>query len=335
MIEFICREFGAGRLVWGSAMPSCDPSVPVMRLNYSLISEEDLARIAGENLIEMFAWNENFASVADDVVFPEPTDALHRAARERADLSGEAFYDSHGHVGMNDRNHSVSWDADESIREMDRCGIRMCCVFPAVFDGDMEDANEIVFRAVADHPDRYVGFSFINVNRSEAEIRSEILRGIANGMKGIKMLSSMHRYPDGGPSIELACELAHEHGLFILNHTWGPAPVLERLVRTYPNALFITGHSTLGFGEIVKSCSNVYICSCPFHGWNATESHVRTYGADRILFGSDLQDLPVAWGLAPIFYAKISEDAKRKILGENLKKLFLERGIIAESVVSA
>jgi predicted TIM-barrel fold metal-dependent hydrolase len=45
------------------------------------------------------------------------------------------------------------------------------------------------------------------------------------------------------------------------------------------------------------------------------------YGADRILFGSDLTDLPIAWGLAQVMYAKIPESDKRKILGENLKAL--------------
>ena len=44
-------------------------------------------------------------------------------------------------------------------------------------------------------------------------------------------------------------------------------------------------------------------------------------GADRLLFGSDLMDLPIAWGLGPILYARISEADKRKILGGNLRRL--------------
>lgn len=328
MIEFICREFGAERLVWGSRLPYNNPSVPVMRLNYALIEDVELAQIAGGNLYDLFRWNPNFKPAAGVVEFPEPIDDLHRAARERADLSGEGFYDCHGHVNLIGRNHSVSWGAEGSIKEMDRCGVKLCCIFSSIADGEMTLANEHTFKAVADHPDRYAGFTFINVNRSAEEIEAEILRGIDNGMIGIKMLSSMHRYPHGGPNIELACRLAHEHKLFFLNHSWGPSEVLERLVSSYPNALFITGHTSLDYGEQVEKYPNLYICSCPFLTYGSVEEHVKVYGAERILFGSDLQDLPIAWGMAPIFYARISEPDKRLIMGENLKRLLAERGLL-------
>jgi predicted TIM-barrel fold metal-dependent hydrolase len=57
---------------------------------------------------------------------------------------------------------------------------------------------------------------------------------------------------------------------------------------------------------------------------------VELYGADRILFGSDLMDLPIAWGMGQIMYARISEADKRKILGENLKRLMERYGIHAQ-----
>ena len=63
--------------------------------------------------------------------------------------------------------------------------------------------------------------------------------------------------------------------------------------------------------------------------WGATEQYVARYGADRLLFGSDLTDLPIAWGLAPIFSAKISEREKRLILGGNIERLleqYITRG---------
>ena len=37
--------------------------------------------------------------------------------------------------------------------------------------------------------------------------------------------------------------------------------------------------------------------------------------------------LPIAWGLAPIMYARIPEEDKRKILGGNLARLMQEYGI--------
>ena len=46
--------------------------------------------------------------------------------------------------------------------------------------------------------------------------------------------------------------------------------------------------------------------------------------ARRLVFGSDLEDLPIAWGLGPILFARLSPDEKRMILGDNLKRI-LER----------
>jgi len=48
---------------------------------------------------------------------------------------------------------------------------------------------------------------------------------------------------------------------------------------------------------------------------------VQTVGADRFLFGSDLSDLPISWGIGPVLTARIPEAQKRKILGGNLKEL--------------
>ena len=100
----------------------------------------------------------------------------------------------------------------------------------------------------------------------------------------------------------------------------GPEQI-GRLCTTYPDACFIAGHSAGNYAEVTQSVSNLFICTCPFLRWGQTEDYVGLYGADRILFGSDLTDLPIAWGLAQIMYAEISEEDKRKILGGNLEQL--------------
>jgi len=66
---------------------------------------------------------------------------------------------------------------------------------------------------------------------------------------------------------------------------------------------------------------NLFICTCPFLAWNQTEEYVAMYGAYRILFGSDLTDLPISWGMGQILYARISEADKRLILGGNMLRI--------------
>lgn len=49
-IEFITREFGADRLIFGTRMPVRDPACAIGQLIYSDISDEDKRLIAGDNM---------------------------------------------------------------------------------------------------------------------------------------------------------------------------------------------------------------------------------------------------------------------------------------------
>jgi predicted TIM-barrel fold metal-dependent hydrolase len=51
------------------------------------------------------------------------------------------------------------------------------------------------------------------------------------------------------------------------------------------------------------------------------ERFIREVGAERVLFGSDIPLLEPAAALGRIAYARISEEAKGKILGLNIRQL--------------
>jgi len=320
-IEFICKEWGADRLVWGSQLPERIPGVPIMQLNYSDITERELSLIAGGNMRKLLSWNKNI-KFADDIRFSEPIDKLHGMARERLSFREERFHDCHGHIGWSTPHHVYNDSEDDLVLEMDKFGIRTCLVFSleGVFT-DETYGNDEVARVVKNHPDRFIGFTLINLNHGERIAREEMARGLEMGMKGIKLINDYHGYPSEGPLVDIPCEFANRHRQFILNHNWGSPAQIERLCRTYPDACFITGHTTTAYVEVTKKVDNLFICTCPLLDWGQTELFVRLYGADRILFGSDLTDLPIAWGMAQIIYARISESDKRKILGDNLKAL--------------
>jgi predicted TIM-barrel fold metal-dependent hydrolase len=161
----------------------------------------------------------------------------------------------------------------------------------------------------------------VNLNHGEAALRAEMRRGHEMGLRGVKLINSYQGYPTEGPLVDVAAEFCHERGLFVLNHDWGSQEQLERLCTTYPDACFITGHAVPTYPDLVSRVDNVYVSTCPFHTWRKTERFVEIYGADRLLFASDLTDLPIAWGLGPIMYARICEADKRKVLGGNLRRL--------------
>lgn len=321
-VEFICQEFGPEKLVWGSQLPIRDPGAVLGHLRGADVSDGDLAKIAGGNLRQMLSWNPHFESVADEVTFPEPDDALHKAARDRLDLSGEEFYDCHGHMGHSSMFHIVHQNEDEIVREMDRHGIRKAIIFGLEgILGDETWCNDLVASVVAKYPDRFLGLTLVSMHHGEERLREEFERGRQMGLRGIKLIGSYQGYPTEGPMIDVCCELCDKYGYFILNHNWGSAEQIERLCTTYPGACHLTGHATLAYGEVCSRVDNLFISTCPVHTWQATERLVSVYGADRILFASDLCDLPIGWGTYPIMFARIPEEDKRKILGENLKRL--------------
>jgi predicted TIM-barrel fold metal-dependent hydrolase len=321
-IEFICKEWGANRLVWGSQLPERTPGVPIMQLNYSDISTEEISLIAGGNMKKLLSWNKNIKFVGDQVKFSEPDDSLHKAVRERLPLSNEKFHDCHGHIGWCSPHHVVHDKPADLVKEMDKFGIQTCCVFSleGVFS-DETYGNDEVAKVVKQYPDKFIGFTLVNLNHGERIVREELERGLAMGLRGVKLINDYHGYPAEGGLVDVACEFASKHKQFILNHNWGSPAQIERLCKTYPDACYFTGHTTLAYVDVTKRVDNLFICTCPLLGWEQTELFVKHYGAERILFGSDLTDLPIAWGLAQIMYAKISEADKRKILGENLKVL--------------
>ncbi len=320
-VEFICREFGADRLVWASHLPERTPGSPLMQLNYSDISKEELAAIASGNLRDMMSWNPNVHYV-DDVQFPEPTDALHRMVRDRESFRGEKFYDCHGHIGWADPYHVVNDTPADLVAEMDKFGLDVCTVFGMQIMGDNDFSNDETLEVANAYPSRFLPFTFINPNYGEQAMLAELERGLSLGMKGVKLLpSSYGAYPVEGPAIEVPVRWAHEHRQIILSHTWGSAARIRDLCTRYPDACFIAGHSTPEFVDVCREVDNVFICTCPFLAWNQTEEYVAMYGADRILFGSDLTDLPISWGMGQILYARISEADKRLILGGNMLRI--------------
>jgi predicted TIM-barrel fold metal-dependent hydrolase len=321
-IEFICREFGAERLVWGSCLPERGPGASLMQLNYSDITPEELALIAGGNLRNLLSWNPKVEPVGSQVSFPAPVDSLHRKVRERASFRDEKFYDCHGHIGWCCPYHVIDDTPQVLVAEMDKLGVEVTCVFSLQIMGDAEYGTDEVLEVTNAYPNRFIGFTYVNPKYGEKLMLQELERGLQLGMQGVKLLPSAYgSYDVSGPLIDVACRFAHEHKQMILSHTWGSADRVRQLCRDFPDALLISGHSAAHFGAVCQEFPNLYICTCPFLGWNSTEHFVQIYGADRLLFGSDLMDLPIAWGLGPILYAKISEADKRKILGGNLRRL--------------
>jgi predicted TIM-barrel fold metal-dependent hydrolase len=319
-VEYIARRWGSERLLFGSNWPTFGPHMTLATLSCAEIEDEDKRKIAGGNLRDLIAW---CGTEHPEVEPTPPADEFVQFGRTGERPEEMLFDDCHGHLGGHGCSyHLPDCDLESTVREMERLGDRRACVF--CFTGVTSDecfGNDIVADAVRRHPDRFIGFTMLNPHRGRQEMLRELERCAALGLRGVKLIPYYQGYPADGPLIEVACRWAHEHKQIILNHHWGSPAHLEKLLSTYPDACFINGHTTLAFAELMERYPNLYICSCPLLGPRECEEVVARIGADRLLFGSDLQDLPIAWGLGPILFARLPAEQKRMILGGNLRRL--------------
>lgn len=326
VLEFVCREFGARRLVFGSVLPARDPGAVLGQLNFAEVEPEDLAAIAGGNLRRLLSWQKNPVPQAE-VRFPKPLDEFHEIARNCGSMRGRGLICGHGHLGLHPRVHVPDGSPAELDAELERLGVEKAIIFPnGGLSSDETYGNDLVAAAMRDYPDRFIGFVGVNLNRSPDEVRHEMERCFAMGMKGVKLHPALQEYSTMGPNVEVACAFADERKAFIVNHGWGDADRLRDLCDRYPNACFMTGHTNLGAAPVARERDNLFIGTCPLIGYGLIEELVERAGADRILFTSDLSWDPIAWVFGPILYARIPASAKRLILGENLRRLLRKYG---------
>ncbi len=328
VVEYVARHWGAERILFGSGLPRRDPGAVLGQLLFSDISPQEKAAIAGGNLRRLLDWNPAKPLPSVDVEFPAPIDKLHAIPRAGESLAGQGFHCAHGHVGPTPFLHIPDGAPAELVAELDRLGVERSILFTnGGLNSDEVYGNDLVADVVRRYPDRFLGFVSANMNRSPDQIRAEIERGFQMGLQGIKIHPDFSGYATEGPHVDLACAIANDRRTFILNHNWGSTERMVSLCRTYPDAVFMTGHTHPDAIPAVQQVDNLYIGTCPLNGYGVLERFVAEAGADRLLFGSDLSWNPVGWGIGPVLYARIPVEEKRLILGGNIRRLLAERGL--------
>lgn len=224
------------------------------------------------------------------------------------------------------------------IEFADRMGVARLCIFMGMeweYDPSPEKLrveNDEVLQALSHWHHRAFGFVYLNPNHVDASL-AELDRCVGEGpMVGAKLWVARRC---NAPELDSIVRRAVELKAPIFQHTWikitGNLPGestpmdLAELAARHPDARFVCGH-TGGDWELgiraVRPHKNIWVDlggGNPTSGF--TEMAVRELGADRVLYGSDIGGRSLASQLAKVYGARISNDDKRAILGENLKRL--------------
>src|SRR4051812_10540872 len=126
--------------------------------------------------------------------------------------------DCHCHAGKGD-GFSGPWDTsaplDRYLARASEAGIARTVVFSA-FHSDYAAANREVARVVAQHPNRLLGFAFVNPKADRGQVARNVGEAVERyGFRGIKV----HQH-DGRISREV-CEVARQYALPILYDVMG------------------------------------------------------------------------------------------------------------------
>ncbi|MFQ6098457.1 MAG: amidohydrolase family protein [Armatimonadota bacterium] len=245
-------------------------------------------------------------------------------AQKGRPVDGELVIDAHTHIGASNLYALPFSGLDDVVAHMDRLGIDQACTFGfAGVNSDFEYGNDVVIEAVQQFPRRFIGFTTLHAQYPD-EMIPELERCRARGLRGIKLIPAYQRCPTEDERFRPAYEYAHDNRLMMLNHHWGPPGRLNELAGRYANACFINGHIRHDCGEVLRERPNVYQCTCAALMWRDVERLVQAAPLEKIVYGSDLIDLDGAFGLGPILYARISDEAKRAILGLNMRRVLDE-----------
>ena len=251
--------------------------------------------------------------------------------RDRADrgetLADELIIDIHCHMGTYYNFWVRDGGPEGMLRAMDRAGVRIAC--PShhwALGADIEAGNDAVADAQERWPHRFIGVMLLNGNYPH-EMPGEIRRMAARGVKHVK-IHSVHGVAYDAPAYDAAFEWAEAQGAMVVAHTWGGKD-LEQLAaraRKHPRAKCIAVHAGCANVEryigLARELDNLWLeftySAAPYGG---VERLVEGAGAHKVVYGSDMPFFSMYGSLGRVLWARLSDEAKRRVLGLNAREI--------------
>lgn len=161
-----------------------------------------------------------------------------------------------------------------------------------VFQLYPDPANEPVFQAVADRPDRFLGWVFVNPRGKTDQIQ-ELNRWKDHvGFVGVKAHPFWHRYPPV-ELLPVATQLAEMGKPLLIHPGFDRHGDYDSLLQKVPNLKLILAHAGfplyLDTWKDIKHNKNVYVdlSQTSYLNDRTTRQAVEYLGAEKCLFGTD------------------------------------------------
>lgn len=250
--------------------------------------------------------------------------------------------DGHAHIGEYANFYMNTPDAAAMVAVMDRIGMHAAIISAnASISSNNEYGNEMVLQALRAFPGRFLGYVVANPWETEAMERTLHHYLDQPGFVAIKIHPELHDdYPMRGPRYAPMWAVAAERRVPVLFHTYFGGDTLEdiaSLATQHPSVPLLVGHalqdkSLDAMVELANSLPNIYIDLSVPEIYGLTEFFYSALDdIGKLIFGTDFPWGNCHFRVGAVIYARIPEEAKRKVLGENMASLL---GISLESLVA-
>jgi predicted TIM-barrel fold metal-dependent hydrolase len=269
--------------------------------------------------------------------------ASRQVARERARVRGQSFQERIAQLeSMTLPDQAAMW-----LRGFDDAGVRA-----GVFIG-MGEANDELSEFVRLHPNRIAGCGSL-LDPTHPDASREVRRFRSLGLSALKLYASSYRVPLSDRVFYPVFEAAAEQGIPIIVHfgitvgsfydlTMGNPLWLSVPGRDFPEITFVIAHFGAGFLReamfLAYHTDNICVDTSGTNNWRlyvpgepsleqVYRDALRTFGASRILFGTDSTLLSgyrkhiVEEQTAVLNGLDLSPEDREQILSGNARRIF-------------
>jgi predicted TIM-barrel fold metal-dependent hydrolase len=230
--------------------------------------------------------------------------------------------------------------AEQMVRMMDEAGIERVMLSAWHRPGVCLISNDAVAEMVGQFPRRFVGVAAVDLEKPVAAVR-ELERAVKElGFKALRVIPWLWNRPPNDKfyfplfvkCIELNipfCTQVGHTGPLMPSETGRPVPYLDEVALTFPELRIVAGHIGHPWTDemigVAWKHDNVFIDTSaylPRYYPPQLVHYLKTYGSDKVLFGTNFPQLPFAKCVQQVFDLELPALVRAKFLHGNARRVF-------------
>jgi len=236
---------------------------------------------------------------------------------------------------LGDSIQGYSQFVDELLARLDACGVDRAVVCPVKpYNYDLGPENDHIAEAVANHPDRLIGFARVDPRLAGAAV-AEAERALGHlGLRGLFLHPWEETVRANDPLVVAVVERAVARGAPVLiasGYPWvSEALQVADLARRFPEGRFIMTNggqiNISGLGQqdaffALEQCPNLLVQTAGTYRQDFLEEVVARFGAARLLYASNAPLFDPRLEIERVRQLKVAPEARAAVAGGNLAAL--------------